>query len=148
MNPVIQKEESNRRKSEIVRIFTNDYGLRILDFEFSTSQQRKKNCCTGEEKLLVYQKEDRSLGKIRFCCERKLANETQRIGRLLQRAKRDDEKVYKTSYKAIRGSIGQILLQASFGINTRVYMRENELIKEHSILRNINYLLESCDIEK
>lgn len=52
------------------------------------------------------------------------------------------------SYNSIRGRVAHIIFQALLGANERKYIRESEIIKDQSILKNIHYWLESCKPEE
>lgn len=93
---------------------------------------------------MIYQKNNLELGKLSFCCDAKFTNEIKRISKLLEARKKTPAEIYVASYNSIRGRVANIIFQAALGANERKYVRESEVIKNGSILKNVSYWLESC----
>lgn len=144
----IIKLEKLQKNNVIIKNFIINCDVKILNFKLSINKIIKKKCCLYLINIIVYQKKSGELGRIRYCCDEKLKKETNRIYKQLNKHKKTKDEVYLSSYNSIRGRIGKITFQALLGANERKYIRESEIIKNESILRNVHYWLESCTPEE
>ncbi|WNE41428.1 MAG: hypothetical protein AM1032_000168 [Mycoplasmataceae bacterium] len=147
MNDII-KLKKLEENNEIIKNFITNCDVKILNFKVSINKIIKKKCCLDLINIIVYQKKNGELGRIRYCCDKKLQKETNRTYKQINKPKRTKDEIYLSSYNSIRGRIGKIIFQALLGANERKYIRESEIIKNESILRSVHYWLESCTSEE
>jgi hypothetical protein len=127
-------EEGN----SLISKFAIQNNLKILPFNVLLEKTNSK-CCSNKLIVVLYQKRNWEIGRMRICCLKKMQSETLRVTKQLIKPKRSEEEVYRSSYKAVRGSIAHIIFQAFLGVNERKYIRESENVKAESILRTVHW---------
>ncbi|CAJ0865895.1 13950_t:CDS:2 [Entrophospora sp. SA101] len=111
--------------------FAIQNNLKILPFNVWLEKGNSK-CCLNKLMVILYQKRNWEIGRMRICCLKKIQSETLRVTKQLIKPKRSEKEVYHSSYKAVRGSIAHIIFQAFLGVNERKYIRESENVKEEN----------------
>ena len=149
MNEDIKIEEFENSSNDIIEKLIINSDIKVLNFKASLNNLfAKKNCCSQQIKIIVYQKKDLELGRMRFCCDKKLKKEIDRVENQIRKPKKEKKEIYFSSYNSIRGRVSHIIFQALLGANERKYIRESEIIKDQSILKGIHFWLESCKPEE
>ncbi|MEG7978888.1 MAG: hypothetical protein NY202_03120 [Mollicutes bacterium UO1] len=132
-----------REGNSLINKFAAQKNLKILPFNVWLEKGNNK-CCSNKLIIILYQKANLNIGRMRVCCLQKMQSEALRVTKQLSKPKRSEQEVYQSSYKSVRGSIAHIIFQAFLGVNERKYIRESENIKEDSILRTVHHWVAPC----